>query len=257
MSDNIIKNKNREIKTGIINAGKRVAYQPEYERLNIEPTVNKVNPNDFMMAKKIGSRKLSPQQTLPQSGQNEDIIWSQGLSTSKADKISALQENIRNRILEKEDKEAFDSIDDQSSFESVGDYNRKFRYDDIPNAPSALIEDDIGLEQEENSALDALSSAREGRRLIEEDLEEEEPPLEEEEEVLEEQEKQHQDSSFKLSDLRSGDNILLYNDEVICAGSLEEIKDVLSKILLSSNNYLVEEFVVLKRLNIRAGIFIE
>ncbi len=235
MSDNIIKNKNREIKDGIVKAGKRVAYQPEYERLNIEPVINKVNQHDFMMAKKT-NRKLSPQQTLsqqklPQSGQNEDIIWSQGLA-SRADRTSVLQEKVRNEILEKEDEEdeedeEAEEADDQSAFELIGDHNRNFHYDDIPNVPSSLVEDDIGLDQEEQ---------------------------EEQEEINDES----IDNSFKLSDLHSGDNILLYNDEVICvSGSLEKIKEVLSKILLNSNDYLVEEFIILKRLNIRAGIFIE
>jgi hypothetical protein len=229
MSDNIIKNKNREIKAGI----KHVAYQPEYERLNIEPVVNKVDQHDFMARKANYKRQLPQQQQevqrkLPQSGQNEDIIWSQGLSS--ADRVSVLQQKIRNEIMEKEDKEAFDSIDDKSSFELVDDYNRNFRYDDIPNAPASLIEDDIGLEEQEDQ---------------------------EEQEEQEEEHQEEENAAFKLSDLRSGDNILLYNEEIICAGSIEEIKEVLSKILLNSNNYLVEDFVVLKRLNIRAGIFIE
>lgn len=225
MSDDIIKNKNREIKAGI----KHVAYQPEYERLNIEPVVNKVDPHDFMARKANYKRQLPQQEVqrkLPQSGQNEDIIWSQGLAS--ADRISVLQEKIRNEIMEKEDKEAFDSIDDKSSFELVDDYNRNFRYDDIPNAPASLIEDDIGLEEDQ-----------------------------EEQEEEKEDHQQEENAVFNLSELRSGDNILLYNNEIICAGSIEEIKEVLSKILLNSNDYLVEDFVVLKRLNIRAGIFIE
>jgi hypothetical protein len=247
MSDDIIKNKAREAKA--TNMGRRVAYQPEYERLNIEPTVHKINPHDFMMNKKV-SRKLpvqSPaqhvQQRMPQSGQNEDIIWSQGPGVSS--RVNAIKQDVSNEILEQEDGEAFDSIDDKS-FEPNSNYNRSFRYDDIPSAPSSLIEDDINLEGQE--------IAEQAEQEQEQEQEQEEQEEREEEQELQEDQVERE---FKFSDLRTGDNILLHNDEVICAGSLEEIKEVLSKILLNSNDYLVEEFVVLKRLNVRAGIFID
>jgi len=229
---NLIKNKNRQIKEELKANIKHFSYQPEYERLNIEPIVNRVDPHDFMPVKKIGRKSPHPeilsQQKLPQSGQNEDIIWSQGLSSTN--KNSSLQEESRNEILEKEDQEIFGD-----STKSVN--SRRFLYDEIPDIPTSLV-DDLDLNGEE----------------VEEEEEEEEEQQQEEEE---QQQEDQQEGGFKLSDLRSGDYILLYNDEVIYVGSLEEIKDNLNKILLNSNNYLVEDFVVLKRLNIRAGIFIE
>ena len=54
-----------------------------------------------------------------------------------------------------------------------------------------------------------------------------------------------------------GDFILLHNETVISVGDLESVKIELSNFLLEDSELDIEEFIIMKRLGVRAGIFID
>lgn len=82
--------------------------------------------------------------------------------------------------------------------------------------------------------------------------------ISENESPLDEQEDKGQE--FNFLNIKHGDLVLIYQDGVIDVGSEEKIKDTLTSVLMDSDegqNVSVEDFVVMRRLKIRAGVFID
>jgi hypothetical protein len=207
MSDEeiLFKNKNRAIK----NLVKRPAYQPEYERLNIDPQIYQVKPEEFTNRPIVGFSRLTQgkpsvaapehagdyESHPPQVGQGEELMW----PINK-------------------------------------DVSRDFSYDEISDPPSdwyepeaqeaEQVEDDIGLDLEQ-------------------------------EQEQEQEQAQEQEQEFDLCNLKVDEYILLYYQNVIDSGPLVRIKNTLTRILLDEESFAVDEFIILKRVNLRVGIFVD
>ena len=60
-----------------------------------------------------------------------------------------------------------------------------------------------------------------------------------------------------LKDINIGDYVLIHNDSVIDIGTIDSIKEILSNILLDSDQDLnIDDFVVMKKMKLQMGIFI-
>jgi len=157
--------------------GRRVAhpepYQPEHERLGAQPVeypMDKAEAHSFV---EKNTKHEIPKQTIVQSGNNEDIMWTKALEEPETPRPPTV----------------------------------------VPQTGQE-IEDDIGLDKEEEG--------------------------------------------FGLDSLQPGNCVLLYNDNVICAGTIEIIKETLADLLADAENDVeVDNFIVLKRLKVNVGIFID
>lgn len=64
-------------------------------------------------------------------------------------------------------------------------------------------------------------------------------------------------SEFSFKDINIGDYVLIHNDSVIDIGTIDSIKEILSNILLDSDQDLnIDDFVVMKKMKLQMGIFI-
>jgi len=114
------------------------------------------------------------------------------------------------------------------------------KYNEVP-LPPPIVRDG---EQTRGSGDDVIAAQTKKQEEIEDDV-----GLEED---------NQEDKSFGLDSLNPGDSVLLYNDNVVCVGALNLIKETLADILADAeNNVEVEDFIVLKRLKVNIGIFID
>lgn len=67
-------------------------------------------------------------------------------------------------------------------------------------------------------------------------------------------------TEFTVSQVPVGQYILLYKDNVLDAGAFNKVKETLTNVLMDSDegaSLSVDDFVVLKRLHVKAGVFID
>lgn len=64
------------------------------------------------------------------------------------------------------------------------------------------------------------------------------------------------DDSFSFGQVKSGEFILIYKDNVVNVGTMTQIKETLSNVLMTEDVQL-EEFIILKRVSAEMGIFID
>jgi len=173
---------------------KTEAYQPEYDRLKVEPVrypIDQTEAAAFTEKNQVVPKKMVQQRppTVPKqakihSGDNEDNLWTKALE----------------------------------------DPQQKIMADEVPLPPPVVKETGRNVGPGEDNIVDDVGL----------------------------------DDNFGLESLKPGEYILLYNDSVICVGALDFVKETLADILTDSQNDVdIDDFVVLKRLKVNVGIFID
>lgn len=189
MSD-YFKNKNRNLKGS---NQKILSYQPEYERLNIDPLKSTFRKEDFMTAqipklrREISPNKevvaALPPQVKVRNGDNEEYMWNKSDQTAE-------------------------------------DQGPEFKYDEIPYPPQEIVEDNVDME----------------------DLEDGDEP---------------QNEGFNIANIECGQYVLIYFNQVIGLGALNEIQENLKLLLESNSKFSLDNFVVLKRVGVKVGILLD
>lgn len=154
---------------------------------------------------------------LVSSGQNEELQWTKALAGGSI----VVEEQVDD-----------DPIDD----------------DDIPLPPESPF-----VEEEENDP----KTGRVIKPLTEEEIAEAAADIiynvrEEAEGINEEG-----GDGFGLDQVRLGEYVLLYKNSVLGMGSLESVKNTLTSIMDGDDKLSVEDFVVMKRVPVKMGIFID
>jgi len=65
-----------------------------------------------------------------------------------------------------------------------------------------------------------------------------------------------EDNSFKLDKMEVGQYVIIYNDNVLCVGTKQHTEEFIME-FLSNNSLEISELTILKRVNIKAGIFVD
>ena len=229
MNEKVIKNPNRSVNAAV----KRTPYQPEYERLSKDPSdLYKVNKEDFTLSNKRGKPERvsigEPTPFIPSGNGGRVTIKAgpnvQGDGGGGHDVDVQLESKFPPQVRVSSGQSEDLTWANTSNFEPEESEQPSFSYDEIPLPPSEMP-----------------------FPLPEVPVVELETPVSEMPDT---------EPSFSIADMRPDDYILLHSDSVLKVGSLNEVKMVLSDFILDSN-VDIEDFIILKRLNIRAGIFID
>ena len=65
------------------------------------------------------------------------------------------------------------------------------------------------------------------------------------------------DGGFDLGQIDVGEYVLLYKSSVLGTGGIKSVKDTLSSVLESEENVDIDDFVVLKRVPVKMGVFVD
>jgi len=174
---------------------------------------------------KVPEQEVAAKQLpLVSSGQNEDLQWTKALNNDG---------NI---------------VDEQLDNEDIS-------VDEVPDPPeSPFVED-----EEEDSLQPTWKESEETTEDIINELKETAADIIEN--VREASENEDLDveegDNFDFKQIKSGEYLLLYKNSVIGMGSLESVKNTLSSVMDGDDTLSVESFVVMKRVPVKMGIFID
>ncbi len=135
-------------------------------------------------------------------------------------------------------------------------------YNFIPNqevAAKPLINNGQNEELQWTKALDDKSSLEtlEESLVVEEQTDDEPILAAEVPDVPESPFVEEENEGFGLDQVQLGEYVLLYKNSVLGIGSLKSIKNTLSSIMDGDDKLVIEDFVVMKRVPVKMGIFID
>jgi len=197
-------------------------YEPEYIRLNKEPVIAPVSREEF--------RRPAPKFSVPpivkvNSGQNMEAGWMQVEEPVNSPKIPATVAQTQRRPHSGLKSEPTEQI--THKFTNTF-YNEPLESSAVPDFSSKMVEN-----------------------IRDEDIQL--PPNE----VSEFNDGDSEDENLNFSNLNIGEYVLIYNNDVLASGELEDITNLMEDVLTSEKyNVEPEHLVVLKKMNFRTGVLI-